>query len=104
MATSIEVPRRLPLLLVADNVLLPGSSMRIPVRSLRKLVSLKDARCFHVLSVKPTLSVSLCDCVSVCECDTDSDTVLSPSQTLRQSVTQSLSQWHSHSDSDRHGD
>ena len=39
MATSIEVPRRLPLLLVADNVLLPGSSMRIPVRSLRKLVS-----------------------------------------------------------------
>jgi len=36
MATSIEIPRRLPLLLVADNVLLPGSSMRIPVRTMRK--------------------------------------------------------------------
>ena len=51
MATTIEVPRRLPLLLVADNVLLPGSSMRIPVRSLRKLVSLKEACCFHVMSL-----------------------------------------------------
>ena len=64
MATSIEVPRRLPLLLVADNVLLPGSSMRIPVRSLRKLVSLKYARCLHVMSVKLTLSLRLTDTVS----------------------------------------
>lgn len=36
MASSITIPRRLPLLLVADNVLLPGSSMRIPVRNMRK--------------------------------------------------------------------
>ena len=36
MASSIEIPKRLPILLVTDNVLLPGSSMRIPVRSLRK--------------------------------------------------------------------
>lgn len=36
MSNSISIPRRLPLLLVQDNVLLPGSSMRIPVRNMRK--------------------------------------------------------------------
>jgi len=36
MSNSITIPRKLPLLLVADNVLLPGSSMRIPVRNMRK--------------------------------------------------------------------
>jgi len=38
MDVTIDIPRRLPLLLVSDNVLLPGSSMRIPVRSIRKYV------------------------------------------------------------------
>lgn len=36
MASSITIPRRLPLLLVKDSVLLPGSSMRIPVKSMKK--------------------------------------------------------------------
>ena len=36
MTSSISIPRRLPLLMVQDNVLLPGSSMRIPVRNVRK--------------------------------------------------------------------
>lgn len=40
MDMSIDIPRRLPLLLVTDNVLLPGSSMRIPVRSIRKYVGI----------------------------------------------------------------
>jgi hypothetical protein len=38
MASAISIPRRLPLLVVADNVLLPGSSMRIPVRNMKKYV------------------------------------------------------------------
>ncbi|KAK6186413.1 hypothetical protein SNE40_008453 [Patella caerulea] len=42
MASSITIPRRLPLLLVTDNVLLPGSSMRIPVRSIRNMNMIKS--------------------------------------------------------------
>ncbi|ESO82781.1 hypothetical protein LOTGIDRAFT_109034 [Lottia gigantea] len=42
MASSITIPRRLPLLLVADNVLLPGSSMRIPVRSMKNMNMVKS--------------------------------------------------------------
>ncbi|OWF34794.1 lon protease homolog 2, peroxisomal-like [Mizuhopecten yessoensis] len=41
MASAITIPRRLPLLLVADNVLLPGSSMRIPVKSMRNMNMVK---------------------------------------------------------------
>ncbi|XP_029637079.1 lon protease homolog 2, peroxisomal isoform X1 [Octopus sinensis] len=40
MASSITIPRRLPLL-IADNVLLPGSSMRILVRSLQNMNMVK---------------------------------------------------------------
>jgi len=36
MTTNISIPRKLPLLVVSD-VLLPGSSMRIPVRTLRNM-------------------------------------------------------------------
>ncbi|XP_071088877.1 lon protease homolog 2, peroxisomal-like [Haliotis cracherodii] len=42
MASSIAIPRRVPLLLVAENVLLPGSSMRIPVRSIRNMTMVKS--------------------------------------------------------------
>ncbi|XP_025076509.1 lon protease homolog 2, peroxisomal-like isoform X2 [Pomacea canaliculata] len=42
MAASITIPKRLPLLVVADNVLLPGSSMRIPVRSLKNMNMVKS--------------------------------------------------------------
>ncbi|KAK3086517.1 hypothetical protein FSP39_019511 [Pinctada imbricata] len=42
MASTITIPRRLPLLLVTDNVLLPGSSMRIPVRSLKNMNMVKS--------------------------------------------------------------
>ncbi|RUS91970.1 hypothetical protein EGW08_000183 [Elysia chlorotica] len=41
-SSSIAVPRRLPLLLITDNVLLPGSSMRIPVRSLKNMNMVKS--------------------------------------------------------------
>ncbi|GAB1599069.1 lon protease homolog 2, peroxisomal-like isoform X1 [Argonauta hians] len=40
MASSTAIPRRLPLL-IADNVLLPGSSMRILVRSLQNMNMVK---------------------------------------------------------------
>lgn len=40
MASAISIPRRLPLL-IADNVLLPGSSMRILVRSLQNMNMVK---------------------------------------------------------------
>ncbi|XP_041376039.1 lon protease homolog 2, peroxisomal-like [Gigantopelta aegis] len=42
MASPIKIPRRLPLLMVADNVLLPGSSMRIPVKSTRNMNMVKS--------------------------------------------------------------
>ncbi|CAL1532329.1 unnamed protein product [Lymnaea stagnalis] len=42
MASSITIPRRIPLLLITDNVLLPGSSMRIPVRSLKNMNMVKS--------------------------------------------------------------
>ncbi|KAK0046365.1 lon protease 2 peroxisomal [Biomphalaria pfeifferi] len=42
MASSISIPRRIPLLLITDNVLLPGSSMRIPVRSLKNMNMVKS--------------------------------------------------------------
>uniref|UniRef100_A0A0B7BCW2 Lon protease homolog n=1 Tax=Arion vulgaris TaxID=1028688 RepID=A0A0B7BCW2_9EUPU len=42
MASSITIPRRIPLLLITDNVLLPGSSMRIPVRSLKNMNMIKS--------------------------------------------------------------
>ncbi|XP_012937014.1 lon protease homolog 2, peroxisomal [Aplysia californica] len=42
MASSISIPRRVPLLLISDNVLLPGSSMRIPVRSLKNMNMVKS--------------------------------------------------------------
>ncbi|KAK7498897.1 hypothetical protein BaRGS_00009989 [Batillaria attramentaria] len=42
MASQIAIPKRIPLLLVADNVLLPGSSMRIPVRSLKNMNMVKS--------------------------------------------------------------
>ncbi|XP_013394100.1 lon protease homolog 2, peroxisomal [Lingula anatina] len=42
MSSTITIPRRLPLLVVADSVLLPGSSMRIPVHSLRNLNIVKS--------------------------------------------------------------
>ncbi|XP_064599165.1 LOW QUALITY PROTEIN: lon protease homolog 2, peroxisomal-like [Liolophura sinensis] len=42
MASTLTIPRRLPLLLVADNVLLPGSSMRIPVRNRRNMNMVKS--------------------------------------------------------------
>ncbi|XP_067651639.1 lon protease homolog 2, peroxisomal-like [Haliotis asinina] len=42
MASSIAIPRRVPLLLVAENVLLPGSSMRIPVRNIRNMNMVKS--------------------------------------------------------------
>ncbi|GFO20699.1 lon protease homolog 2, peroxisomal, partial [Plakobranchus ocellatus] len=41
-SSAIAVPRRLPLLLITDNVLLPGSSMRIPVRSLKNMNMVKS--------------------------------------------------------------
>ncbi|XP_076449763.1 lon protease homolog 2, peroxisomal-like [Babylonia areolata] len=41
MASTISIPKRIPLLLVADNVLLPGSSMRIPVKSLKNMSMVK---------------------------------------------------------------
>ncbi|KAH9515489.1 Lon protease-like protein 2 [Bulinus truncatus] len=42
MASSITIPRRIPLLLIVENVLLPGSSMRIPVRSLKNMNMVKS--------------------------------------------------------------
>ncbi|XP_011453733.3 lon protease homolog 2, peroxisomal [Magallana gigas] len=42
MASSITIPRRLPLLLVKDSVLLPGSSMRIPVKSMKNMNMVKS--------------------------------------------------------------
>lgn len=42
MASTISIPRRLPLLVVADNVLLPGSSMRIPVRNMKNMNMVKS--------------------------------------------------------------
>ncbi|KAK7114032.1 lon protease homolog 2, peroxisomal-like [Littorina saxatilis] len=42
MASTIAIPKRIPLLLVADNVLLPGSSMRIPVKSLKNMNMVKS--------------------------------------------------------------
>ncbi|XP_002735093.1 lon protease homolog 2, peroxisomal-like [Saccoglossus kowalevskii] len=44
MASSalIRIPRRLPLLLLADGVLLPGSSMRIPVHSAKNMHMVKN--------------------------------------------------------------
>ncbi|XP_059164397.1 lon protease homolog 2, peroxisomal-like [Physella acuta] len=42
MASTITIPRRIPLLLITDNVLLPGSSMRIPVRSLKNMNMVKS--------------------------------------------------------------
>ncbi|XP_064640308.1 lon protease homolog 2, peroxisomal-like [Lineus longissimus] len=41
-STTISIPRRLPLLQVDENVLLPGSSMRIPVRSHRNMNMVKS--------------------------------------------------------------
>ncbi|KAL3860391.1 hypothetical protein ACJMK2_010516 [Sinanodonta woodiana] len=46
MASTISIPRRLPLLVVADNVLLPGSAMRIPVKDMKNMNMVKS----HVLS------------------------------------------------------
>ncbi|XP_077997678.1 lon protease homolog 2, peroxisomal-like [Glandiceps talaboti] len=41
MASRITIPRRLPLLLISDGVLLPGSSMRIPVQSPKNMQMVK---------------------------------------------------------------
>ncbi|KAK3576379.1 hypothetical protein CHS0354_018926 [Potamilus streckersoni] len=46
MASTISIPRRLPLLVVADSVLLPGSAMRIPVKDMKNMNMVKS----HVLS------------------------------------------------------
>ncbi|KAL5022013.1 hypothetical protein ScPMuIL_001168 [Solemya velum] len=54
MSSSISIPRRLPLLMVADSVLLPGSSMRIPVTSSRNMNMVKT----HLLS-RNTLSSTI---------------------------------------------
>ncbi|XP_056008966.1 lon protease homolog 2, peroxisomal-like [Ostrea edulis] len=42
MASTITIPRRLPLLLVKNSVLLPGSSMRIPVKSMKNMNMVKS--------------------------------------------------------------
>ncbi|XP_038068669.1 lon protease homolog 2, peroxisomal-like [Patiria miniata] len=42
MASNLSIPRRLPILLVADGILLPGSSMRIPVNSQRNMNLVKS--------------------------------------------------------------
>ncbi|XP_060574708.1 lon protease homolog 2, peroxisomal-like [Ruditapes philippinarum] len=54
MSNSISIPRKLPLLLVEDNVLLPGSSMRIPVRNMINMNMVKS----HLLS-RNTLSSTI---------------------------------------------
>ncbi|XP_070570917.1 lon protease homolog 2, peroxisomal-like [Ptychodera flava] len=41
MASRITIPKRLPLLLISDGVLLPGSSMRIPVQSPKNMHMVK---------------------------------------------------------------
>ncbi|XP_074644979.1 lon protease homolog 2, peroxisomal-like isoform X2 [Tubulanus polymorphus] len=42
MAASITIPRKLPLLIVADNVLLPGSTIRLPIKRLSNLNLVKS--------------------------------------------------------------
>ncbi|XP_052818776.1 lon protease homolog 2, peroxisomal-like [Mya arenaria] len=54
MSNSISIPRKLPLLQVADNILLPGSSMRIPVRNLKNMNMVKT----HLLG-RNTLSSTI---------------------------------------------
>ncbi|KAH3772744.1 lon protease homolog 2, peroxisomal-like [Dreissena polymorpha] len=54
MSHSISIPRKLPLLQVVDNVLLPGSSMRIPVRNAKNMNMVKT----HLLS-RNTLSSTI---------------------------------------------
>lgn len=46
-SSSIQIPRRLPLLLVSENILLPGSSMRIPVRQLRNMNMVRSRLLSH---------------------------------------------------------
>ena len=53
MASSIRLPRRLPLLIV-DGILFPGASIRIPVTSFRNMNMVKS----HLLS-RSTLSSAI---------------------------------------------
>lgn len=53
MASSVKLPRRLPLLII-DGVLFPGASIRIPVTSYRNMNMVKS----HLLS-RSTLSSAI---------------------------------------------
>lgn len=42
MSSNVDIPRRLPLLVVSNGILLPGSSLRIPVKSMKNINMVKS--------------------------------------------------------------